>query len=131
MPNKLFRVENSTSKSTSLFSVDSPRAIEPNIPTFDTSFCRQISINFCVLNGYLFIFHSITKLYGNPMIIPTGESHCCPTAWRSADWPALQDYLHYNYFTAKEHTNENTKPKANSAAAPGWAALLAFYIHIY
>jgi hypothetical protein len=34
----------------------------------------------------------------------------------------LQDYLHYTYFTAKEHTNENTKPKANSAAAPGKAA---------
>jgi hypothetical protein len=44
-----------------------------------------------------------------------------PTAWRSADWPTLQYNLHYTYSTAKEHTNENTKPKANSAAAPGWA----------
>jgi len=45
-----------------------------------------------------------------------------PTAWRSADWPPMQDYLHYTYSTTKEHTSENTKPKANSAAAPGWAA---------
>jgi hypothetical protein len=48
-----------------------------------------------------------------------------PTAWRSADWPTLQDYIHYTYFTANEHPNKNTKPKANSAAAPGWAYSLS------
>jgi hypothetical protein len=36
-------------------------------------------------------------------------------SWRSADWPAVQDLVHYTFSITEEHTNEDTKPKANSA----------------
>jgi hypothetical protein len=45
----------------------------------------------------------------------SGISRYRPTTWRSADGPALQNHLEHTSFTAKEHTNANAKPKANSA----------------
>jgi hypothetical protein len=46
-----------------------------------------------------------------------------PTACGSADWPAMQDHIHYTDSTVEEHTCLNIKPKANSAATAGWAEI--------
>jgi hypothetical protein len=82
-----------------------------------------INNNAIVIN---WIIPRIRILLFNPEIIIIITSLKRPTAWRSADWPTLQDYLHYTYSPAKEHTNVNAKPKANSVAAPGWAEYICY-----
>jgi len=58
-----------------------------------------------------------------------------PNAQGSAVWPTVQDCLHYTYLFIEEHTNEDTRPKAKSAATHGWAGtfidnLLKTHLHI-
>jgi hypothetical protein len=51
----------------------------------------------------------IPILFRGLLFIPVLGS---PNAQRSAAWTAVPDNAHYTYFSTKEHTNEDTKPKS-------------------
>jgi hypothetical protein len=58
----------------------------------------------------------------------TNESTLGRLDFASAAWLAVGGQIHYSYRSAEEHTNENNKPKAKTAAIDLWAVFLAGHL---